>query len=437
MSLDVALQMASCYEAVTQQASEMQADNVNKIDAKSATRNSKMAGRSRDTAHHRQPTETEKERKCWKCGNEGHISKVECCPAKKGRCRKCGHVGHFAKVCRSKNNFQTKVFSVEDNKSLDDEIFAIELSPEDEPEVKLTIGGQEVDMLTDSGASCSVIDHQLWEQLQSNGIKCRSQSENRSIRSYATASKVQVEAKFWSKVELGDKRLSDVEFLVISNKGRPILERKTAMLLGILAIKVPESEVNRVESEFQELFSDKVGKLTNYSVELHLKPDAKFVAQPCRRVPYSLRSKVEEKLTELEDMDIIERVEGPTPCVSPIVVVPKQNGDIRICVDMRMANTAIERSRHPIPTIDDVLSELSGNAVFTKLDLTMGFHHLELKEGISREVTTFTTHAGLFRYKRLMFGICSAPELYQHVIDQVLHSAGCTGCENISDDIVV
>ena len=283
MSLDVALQMASCYEAVTQQASEMQADNVNKIDAKSATRNSKMAGRSRDTAHHRQPTETEKERKCWKCGNEGHISKVECCPAKKGRCRKCGHVGHFAKVCRSKNNFQTKVFSVEDNESLDDEIFAIELSPEDEPEVKLTIGGQEVDMLIDSGASCSVIDHQLWEQLQSNGIKCRSQSENRSIRSYATASKVQVEAKFWSKVELGDKRLSDVEFLVISNKGRPILERKTAMLLGVLAIKVPESEVNRVESEFQELFSDKAGKLTNYSVELHLKPDAKFVAQPYRQ----------------------------------------------------------------------------------------------------------------------------------------------------------
>ena len=102
---------------------------------------------------------------------------------------------------------------------------------------------------------------------------------------------------------------------------------------------------------------------------------------------------------------------------------------------MRMANTAIEHSRHPIPTIDDVLSELSGNTVFTKLNLTMGFH--QLKEGISREVTTFTTHAGLFRYKRLMFGICSAPELYQHVIDQVLHSTRCTGCQNISDDIVV
>ena len=325
---------------------------------------------------------------------------------------------------------------MEDNESLDDEIFAIELSPEDELEVKLTIGGQEVDMLIGSG-TCHVIDHQLWKQLQLNGIKCGSQSENRSIRSYATASKVQVEAKFWSKVELGDKRLSDVEFLVISNRGRPIVGRKTAMQLGVLAIKVPESEVNLVEGEFQELFSDKIGKLTNHSFKLHLKPDAKFVAQPCRCVPYNLCSKVEEKPTELEDMDIIERVEGPTPCVSPIVIIPKQNGDIRICVDMRMANTAIEHSRHLIPTIDDVLSELSGNPVFTKLDRTMGFHQVELKEVISREVTTFTTHAGLFRYKRLVFGICSVPELYQHVIDQVLHSAGCTGCQNISDDIVV
>lgn len=84
MSLDVALQMASCYEAVTQEASEMQADNVNKIDAKSATRNSKMAGRSRDTAHNRQPIKTEKERKCWKCGNEDTYLKMNAAQQRKG-----------------------------------------------------------------------------------------------------------------------------------------------------------------------------------------------------------------------------------------------------------------------------------------------------------------------------------------------------------------
>ena len=118
-------------------------------------------------------------------------------------------------------------------------------------------------------------------------------------------------------MELGVKSITDVEFLVIKGKCRAILGRKTAMKLGVLKITIPE--VSLVEDEFQDLFSEKIGKLTNYEVELHLKPNAKFVAQPCRRIPYSQRRKVEKKLTltELEEMDIIERFEGPTPCVAP------------------------------------------------------------------------------------------------------------------------
>ena len=288
-------------------------------------------------------------------------------------------------------------------------------------QVEITVGGHEVNVLIDSGASCNVIDQQLWEQIKQKEAVCKSHSVIKTLKSYGMVNKVEVMAKFWSTVELGVKSLTDVEFL----------GRKTAMNLGVLKITIPE--VNLVEDEFQDLFSEKIGKLTNYEVELHLKPNAKFVAQPCRQIPYSQRRKVEKKLTELEKMDIIKRVEGSTPCVSPIV----ESGDIRICVNMRQANTVIERSRHPIPTIDDVLSELSGSTVFTKIDLTKGFHQLELKEGISRDVTTFTTHAGLFRYKRLMFGICSAPELHQHVISQVLQGAGCTGCWITSHDIVV
>ena len=112
------------------------------------------------------------------------------------------------------------------------------------------------------------------------------------------------------------------------------------MNLGVLKITIPE--VNLVEDEFQDLFSEKIGKLTNYEVELHLKPNAKFVAQPCRRIPYSQRRKVEKKLTEREKMDIIERVEGSTPCISPIV----ESGDIRICVDMRQSECALANKKN-------------------------------------------------------------------------------------------
>ena len=143
---------------------------------------------------------------------------------------------------------------------------------------------------------------------------------------------------------------------------------------------------------------------------------------------------MEVKLKELQEADIIEKVEGPTPWVSPVCVVPQQSADIRLCVDMRRANEAVLRERHPIPMVDEVLQNMNQSTVFSKLDLKWGFHQIKLVEE-SRGITTFTTHAGLFRYKRLMFGISSAPELYQHIIQQVLQ--GCEGAHNIADDIIV
>ena len=78
--------------------------------------------------------------------------------------------------------------------------------------------------------------------------------------------------------------------------------------------------------------------------------------------------------------------------------------------------------------------DLNGSTVFSKLDLKWGFHQIEL-EAESREITTFVTHRGLFRYKRLMFGIASAPEKYQKIVKDSL--SGCEGVANIADDLIV
>ena len=142
-----------------------------------------------------------------------------------------------------------------------------------------------------------------------------------------------------------------------------------------------------------------MGKLTDYQVKIHVNKEVNPVVQHPRRVPFSLREKVESKLHELEQLDIIEKVKGPTPWVSPIVVVPKPSGEIRLCVDMRRANEAIVRERHPIPTVDEVLQDMTQSSLFSKLDLKWGYHQLELSEE-SRDITTFTTHAGLYRYTR-------------------------------------
>ena len=92
--------------------------------------------------------------------------------------------------------------------------------------------------------------------------------------------------------------------------------------------------------------------------------------------------------------------------MSLLVVVTKSDGD--------RSNYVVGLTRllcHPIPMIEEVLYDLNGSTIFSKLDLKWGFHQIELEAEL-REITMFVTHRGLYRYKRLMFGIASAPEKY-------------------------
>ena len=123
-----------------------------------------------------------------------------------------------------------------------------------------------------------------------------------------------------------------------------------------------------------------------------------------------------------------------TPWVSPIVAVPKKDGQVRICVDMRLANEAIRRVRHPIPTVDDVSFALNGAKFFSKLDLSQAYHQIELDKQ-SRYITTSSTHVGLYRYKRLNYGTNAAAEIFQYTLQTALQ--GLKGVKNIADDIII
>ena len=92
---------------------------------------------------------------------------------------------------------------------------------------------------------------------------------------------------------------------------------------------------------------------------------------------YHLRDKLSQKLKELEKLDIIEKTTGLTHWVSPVIVMPKSDGDIRLCVDMRRANLAVKKERHPIPTIEELLQEMNQSKIFSKLDVKWAYHQIE------------------------------------------------------------
>ena len=110
------------------------------------------------------------------------------------------------------------------------------------------------------------------------------------------------------------------------------------------------------------------GKVDGVEIKLHIDQDVSPKQQQHRRIPFHIRRDVENELDRLDKLDIIERVDGPTPWVSPIVVVPKKSGDVRICVDMREANKAVQRIKYVMPTIDELITDLNSACVFSTLD---------------------------------------------------------------------
>lgn len=141
-----------------------------------------------------------------------------------------------------------------------------------------------------------------------------------------------------------------------------------------------------------------------------------------------------QTLKQLQELDIIEKVNGPTSWINPLVPVENPNGDIRIFLDMRQTNRAILREKHPVPTVDETLREISDAKVFTKLDLNMSFYQVELPPE-SRDITTFAAPDGLYHYKRLLFGVNMATEKFKQLIWQILKE--CPGAYNLHDDVRV
>ena len=153
-----------------------------------------------------------------------------------------------------------------------------------------------------------------------------------------------------------------------------------------------------------------------------------------RRIPFPLLPLVEAELKRMKDEGIIEEVTEPTEWCAPIVPVPKKNGQVRICVDLRKLNEAVKRERYVLPSLDDIAPSLQGSKVFSKLDAASGFWQIPLHTESSK-LTTFITPFGRFCFRRLPFGIFSAPEIFQRLMTDLLQ--GIPGTKVIMDDILI
>ena len=392
-------------------------------------------------------------KECGNCGQRHDMSRKENCPAHLKECRKCGKLSHFARKCRSSKR-DNRVKAIVEDSSGDECLGVTSSGLDDSQPVTLKLeSGNYLRFQPDTGAQCNTIPLTLYKQATGD-VKLKHVEKAKTKLSAYGGANLNVVGKVKLRVWRDDFRCK-LDCKIVDNKGiRPLLGRKVCIGMNIIKymdndeIRKPLTGSTNVYvvgdretvtketllQKFPDVFSEEVGMMEgehNIRIDKNVDP----VQHAPRRVPVALRAKVKEALQSLEKQEIITSVTTPTPWISSVVAIPKANKNkLRICLDPRDLNRAVQRENYPLPTIEDIATRLHGAKVFTKLDVRNGFWHVKLNEE-SSYLTTFNTPFGRYRWQRLPFGISSAPEVFQRKMHELIE--GLKGIEVVADDFIV
>lgn len=405
---------------------------------------------------------------CTRCGKDHWHSE---CPHKEHMCKVCRKKGHLEKYCFSKQHNDRRQKSWNNNtnwgKDKQREIRAIEFESEtsgDEYDIghintdgiseentkhariyrNVKINGLEINFRQDSGSDVTIIDPETWRKLRKPPLK-----PSAHILKAANRGRMDCLGVFHTNFELcgeshqGDCYVVNYKTLLLGNqwmkKVRKLWEKLSEEPEEIKAIdinNITSNEKSRLISKLQQafssVFSPGLGKCTQNTAHLKLKPDAQPIFIKARPVSYNVLPKLEEELNRLVDNTVLSRV-NHSSYAAPIV--QKKSGDIRLCADFSTGlNKMLEEYHYPLPTAEYIFTKFNGSMFFSKIDLSEAYLQIEVNEK-AKPLLTINTPKGLFRYNRLPFGVKVAPAIFQETMDKVI--ADMPGTAAYLDDIIV
>jgi hypothetical protein len=191
-----------------------------------------------------------------------------------------------------------------------------------------------------------------------------------------------------------------------------------------------QNEVKKLLKEFADIFSDVPHK--THLVEHEIKLTSNEIVQ-CKpyTVPFNLREKLDKEINSLLDAGIIEPSTGPF--ASPIVIVVKPDKSIRLCVNYKKLNQISQLDPEPMTLTEDIFDKLGGSKFYSKFDATKGFYAIPLTP-LSQDISTFTCHRGLFKFKVLPFGLSTSPATYTRMMRKLL--SGSENLDSYIDDVL-
>ena len=141
-------------------------------------------------------------------------------------------------------------------------------------------------------------------------------------------------------------------------------------------------------------------------------------ARPSKQRPYTYNDnfakRIKEEIEKLKEAKFIYEIE-PTDWVSPIVVVPKKNGKLRVCVNLKKVNAATIRDNYPLLIAKHVIERVAGKEAYSFLDGFLGYNHVSI-DTKDQHKTAFAIEWGIFAYRVMPFGLTNAPSTFQRLM---------------------
>lgn len=418
-------------------------------------------------------------RRCKFCNRQHEFRKTSCLAYNK-ICNACGLKNHFSnsQVCKKRSNTGISFIESDDTDDSAEDVLALETSQTSHPKklyAKMNLGKQsDIPFLLDTGASANLMSLHLLHK--AFGRNCNLQSTSRKLLLY---DKSELQTVGVTRVPVTNPRtntLHDLDFYVTDSTAQsPLIGAQDCLAMGLLQVNhenvctvklieqsekmtginlsysdaarsglnCSDSAISRATApltkayamhHYKDIFNG-IGKLQGeFHISLH--EDVFPVRVPLRRVPVGLRAKVQTELDKMETDGIIVKENGITEWLNALVIVSKKNGEIRTCLDPQNLNRALVKVDCILPTLEDILPNLSRAKVFSSCDVSKAFWSIVLDHESSM-LTAFMSGSNnqKYRYLRLPFGLSISSAAFQNRLMDAL--AGLHGIACIADDILI